>query len=222
MPRATFVPSIATSITLSLGHGLSWCEHLYPQPHHGAAKAYRICGTTNVRVSWAKLLLEGQVTPAASPSYQLSQPLIAPQTPFLAGLHVTNSLQIHDQFFLTTARCQALAVSALCRAPHMPEGALGAWISSKGTAGTHPWEPLAPAMKLWQPSATHPHAQGGAALNTSVLQLFLGSGWSCEHHPASCCCPMALRRAWGHPRGGLCSPIFLAQYLSSSRECSPL
>lgn len=83
-------------------------------------------GQTEVGVSQTQLLLARPWTPS-----------LAPLTPFLAVPHVTSSPQTHEHF-LTAARCHAWAGSTPCHAPHLPEGALGAQSSSKGTAGTHP------------------------------------------------------------------------------------
>lgn len=44
VPKAIPAPNAVSCVTLSLGHGLSRCDPLYPQPHHSAARPKRICG----------------------------------------------------------------------------------------------------------------------------------------------------------------------------------
>lgn len=92
-------------------------------------------------VSWTQSLLASPRTPS-----------LAPSTPFLAVPHVTSSPQTHEHF-LTAARHQAWAGSTPCRAPHLPEGAVGAQSSSQGTAGTHPWEPPVLVADFCHPSS---------------------------------------------------------------------
>lgn len=176
VPRGVPAPSTMPCITLSLWHGchlgMSLCIN-----SHCASLGFKHGG------AMSPTPLAGQVTSQhPAPPWWLSHAWHHRQS---SCHHVTP----HSRPLLSCCskmpslgwQHPVLCIHPTCLKVH--------WASSKGTAGTQPWELPALVVRCWQPCATHPQAQGWDALCPSGLWLFLGRGGSHGHHSAPCCAP---------------------------------